>query len=130
MCARVGNQDLPNGMNYFQALHHIQDQCTKLSTELKSVHKDVIGQKGYFEGQTKVFHTQSTESIAKLESLQNYTQTGFENFNGFGNALVKQFEQIQSSVAALNDVCFPDMPQEGGHSNGDGTENSKKQRTG
>jgi hypothetical protein len=103
-------------MSYFQALHYIQAECTKLSKKLQSMHEDVIGQKGYFEGQTKVFHTKSTESTAKLESLQNYTQTGFENFNGFGNALVNQFKQIQSSVAALNDVCFPDTPQEGGQS--------------
>jgi hypothetical protein len=117
-------------MSYFQALHYIQAECTKLSTKLQSVHEDVIGQKGYFEGQTKVFHTQSTESTAKLESLQNYMQKEFENFNAFGNALIIQSEQISSSVGALNDFCFPDMSQEGGHPNGDGPETSKKQRTG
>ena len=134
MCARVPNQDLPGGVNYFQALHQIQEQGNKLSNEVKALNKEVICQRGYFEGKTQVSHTQSTESIAQFQHLQSYTKTQFENFNLFGNKVVKQLDEIRESVAALNDVCFSNMPenipQEGGHSNGDGAEHSKKQRMG
>ena len=134
MCARVPNQELPNGQNYFQALHQIQEQVKQLSNEVKALNKEVICQRGYFEGKTQVSHTQSTESIAQFQSLQSFTTIQFENFNLFGNKVVKQLDEIRSSVAALNDVCFSNMPenipQEGGHSNGDGAEHSKKKRMG
>ena len=135
MCARVPNQELPNGQNYFQALHQIQEQVKQLSNEVKALNKEVICQRGYFEGKTQVSHTQSTESIAQFQSLQSFTTIQFENFNLFGKKVVKQLDEVRESVAALNDVCFSNMPenipQEGGHSNGDdGAEHSKKQRTG
>ena len=121
-------------MNYFQALLQIQEQVIKLSNEVKALNKEVICQRGYFEGKTQVSHTQSTESIAQFQSLQSFTNLQFENFNVFGKKVVKQLDEVRESVAALNDVCFSNMPenipQEGGHSNGDGAEHSKKQRMG